>query len=250
MNYLAHYNDDPALSISTTLKDCLEHFLLSTEGHHRRRSEVSLAVGHGGDPAMGEFLKQQPLERFQNLLPRHSPPLFILHGTNRDYFPYGRGMNLLKIRILMTVLLTAFASPGWAQDSEIQKHTRAFLDAYASGDRQVILASIDQKNIMMYGSDAAEIVHGSDALLKLVTADQRLWGGSARFGPMEHVSLVQSHSLASLFFDISFSVGGRPPVPVRVAAVWKRTGKHWLLVQSSNAVVTEHQSASELLEHP
>jgi hypothetical protein len=80
------------------------------------------------------------------------------------------------------------------------------------------------KNIMVYGSDAAEIVHGSDALLKLLTADQRLWGGSARFGAMEHVSLVQNHSFASIFFDVSFSAGGRPPVPVRVAAIWKREG--------------------------
>ena len=159
-------------------------------------------------------------------------------------------MKLMKMRILTALLLNGFVSPAWAQDSEIQKQTQVFLDAYARGDRQVILTLIDQENIMMYGSDAAEIVHGSAALLKLVTADQRLWGGSARFGAMEHVSLVQNHSLASILFDISFSVGGRPPVPVRVAAIWKREGKRWLLVQSSNAVVTEHQSATELLQQP
>jgi hypothetical protein len=28
---------------------------------------------------------------------------------------------------------------------------------------------------------------------------------------------------------------------------WRRTGNRWLLLQSSNAVVTEHQSATELL---
>ena len=159
-------------------------------------------------------------------------------------------MRLMKIRLITALLLIGFVLPAWPQDSEIQKRTHVFLDAYVRGDRQVILTLIDPENITMYGSDAAEIVHGSDALLKLVAADQQLWGGSAHFGAMEHVSLVQNHSLASIFFDIPFSVGGRPPVPVRVAAIWKREGKRWLLVQSSNAVVTEHQSAIELLQHP
>ena len=174
----------------------------------------------------------------------------LLRGTNEGYFSYGAGMKLMKIRVITALLLTGFAFPAWAQDSEIQKHTQVFLDAYARGDRQVILTLIDQQNITMYGSDAAEIVHGSDTLLKLVAADQQLWRGSAHFGAMEHVSLVQNRSFASIFFDVSFSVGGRPPVPVRVAATWKREGKRWLLVQSSNSVVTEHQSAIELLQHP
>jgi len=159
-------------------------------------------------------------------------------------------MKLMKIRVITALLLTGCVFPAWAKDSEIQKHTQAFLDAYVGGDRQVILTLIDQENIRMYGSDAAEIVHGSGALLKLIAADQQLWGGSAHFGAMEHVSLVQNHSLASIFFDIPFSVGGRPPAPVRVAAIWKREGKRWLLVQSSNAVVTENQRAIELLQHP
>src|ERR1039457_1248257 len=131
-------------------------------------------------------------------------------------------MKLLKIRAITALLLTGFVLPAWAQDSEIQKDTQVFLDAYVRGDRQVILTLIDQENIMMYGSDATEIVHGSAALLKLVPADQRLWGGWARFGAMEHVSLVQNHSFASILFDISFSVGGSPPAPGRGGAIRKR----------------------------
>ena len=117
-------------------------------------------------------------------------------------------MKLLKIRAITALLLTGFVLPAWAQDSEIQKDTQVFLDANVRGDRQVILTLIDQENIMMYGSDAAEIVHGSDALLRLVAADQQLWRGSAHFGAMEHVSLVQNHSFASIFFVIPFSVRG------------------------------------------
>ena len=170
-----------------------------------------------------------------------------LRGTDQSYFPYGSDMKLMKTPVITALLLAGFLLPAWAQGSEIQKDTQSFLEAYVRGDRQVILTFIDQENIMMYGSDATEIVHGSGALLKRVAADQQLWRGSAHFGAMEHVSLVQNHSFASIFFGIPFSVGGRPPVPVRVAAIWKREGKRWLLVQSSNAVGTEHQGAIELL---
>jgi ketosteroid isomerase-like protein len=156
-------------------------------------------------------------------------------------------MKLFTLYLLAALSLFGLISPVYARQPEIQKQSQMFLDAYARGDRQAILSLIDKNNIVMYGSDAAEIIHGSDALLSLLTADQQLWGGSAHFGPMEHISIVQTRSIASIFFDVSFSVGGRPPVPVRVAAVWKQKAGRWLLVQSSNSVVTEHQSATELL---
>jgi hypothetical protein len=150
----------------------------------------------------------------------------------------------LSIALLATVLL---ASPAWCQNAPIQQLTRTFLDAYAKGDRQTVLSLIDRENITVYGSDAAEVAQGSDAVMQTLALDQQLWGGSAHIGKMEHISLIQNHSLASIFFDVPFSVGNRAPVPVRFAATWKREGKQWLLVQSSNVVPTEHQSAAELL---
>jgi hypothetical protein len=152
----------------------------------------------------------------------------------------------LSIALLAIVLL---ASPAWCQNAPIQQLTRTFLDAYAKGDRQTVLGLIDQENITVFGSDVAEVAHGSDAVLQTLALDQQLWGGSAHIGPMEHISLIQNHSLASIFFDVPFSVGNRAPVSVRFAATWKLEGKQWLLVQSSNVVPTEHQSAAELL-HP
>jgi hypothetical protein len=101
----------------------------------------------------------------------------ILRGTNEGYFSYGADMKLMKIRVITALLLTGFVFPVWAKDSEIQKHTQAFLDAHVGGDRQVILTLIDQENITMYGSDAAEIVHGSGALFKLVAADSNCGEG-------------------------------------------------------------------------
>ena len=102
----------------------------------------------------------------------------------------------------------------------------------------------------MYGSDKAEFAQGAEAVYKLMSEDHQLWGRAVHFGAMEHESLVREGSMASIAFDIPFVLGGRPPIPIRVVAIWKREGKRWLLVQSSNAVVTEHQSASELLQHP
>lgn len=159
-------------------------------------------------------------------------------------------MGKLKLWILAVCVATGLAASAGGQSSSIEEKTRRFLDAYASGDRQKVLSLIDRTNIVMYGSDLAEVVRGSDAVLKLLDEDQRLWGGTARMGEMEHVSTIESKGLASIVFNVSFSVGGRPPIPVRVVAVWKRVGKEWLLVQSSNSVVTEHQSAEELLRHP
>jgi len=158
----------------------------------------------------------------------------------------------MKIRRNLSIALLAVllpASAAWCQNAPIQQLTRTFLDAYAKGDRQTVLGLIDRENITVYGSDAAEVAQGSDAVLQTLALDQQLWGGSAHIGKMEHISLIQNHSLASIFFDVPFSVGNRAPVPVRFAATWKREGKQWLLVQSSNVVPTEHQSAAELL-HP
>jgi ketosteroid isomerase-like protein len=153
----------------------------------------------------------------------------------------------LSFALLAVILL---ASPAWCQNSPIQQLTRTFLDAYAKGDRQAVLSLIDRENITVYGSDVAEVAHGSDAVLQTLALDQQLWGGSAHIGAMERISLIQNHSLASIFFDVPFSVGNRAPLSVRFAATWKREGKQWLLVQSSNVVPTEHQSAAELLHPP
>jgi ketosteroid isomerase-like protein len=142
------------------------------------------------------------------------------------------------------------ASAALAQEIAIHDRTQRFLEAYARGDVKAILPLIDRSNVTMYGSDVAEVAHGADALVKLLDADQKLWGGTAHMGAMQNVTLVQDRNLASIVFDVAFSVGGRPPVPVRVTAIWKREGKQWLLIQSSNAVLSEHQSAEELTRQP
>jgi len=166
--------------------------------------------------------------------------------------PQLRSENMRKLTAshLFAFAALLFCAQSWSQSSPIQDRTRLFLDAYAKDDRQTVLKLVDHSQVTMYGSDVAEVVYGADALLKLMDSDQKLWGGTAHMGPMNHVSITETKGLATIFFDVTFSVGGRPPIPVRVAAVWKREGKSWLLVQSSNSVVTEHQSAGDLLRHP
>jgi len=158
-----------------------------------------------------------------------------------------RFMNLTRSWMVIALALMVLAPITWSQNSALEKQTRVFLDAYAKGDQETVLELVDRENVTVYGSDVAEVVHGADALLKMMALDQQLWRGSAYIGAMEHVSVIEDKSLASMFFDAPFSVAGRPPVAVRFAVLWKREGGRWLLVQSSNAVPTEHQSAAEIL---
>ncbi|HEY0794483.1 MAG TPA: nuclear transport factor 2 family protein [Acidisarcina sp.] len=128
----------------------------------------------------------------------------------------------------------------------IKTQTRAFLDAYARGDHDGVLA-LTAPDVTIYGSDAAEVFHGRTGVENLLADDQKLWRGKAVLGPMEHVTTELTAGLASIFFDASFSVGGRPAVPVRFAMIWRRAAGKWLLVQSSNVVPTVGQSAAALL---
>jgi hypothetical protein len=155
--------------------------------------------------------------------------------------------------ILVAILLTAVligglaAQPAFAKTADIAAQTRLLLDAYARGDRSTVLGLIDQDSITVYGSDFAEVCQGSAAFETLLSNDLRLWGGPAHIGTMEHVSIIQTDGMASIFFDAPFSAGGRPPLPVRFAMVWRRTGDEWRLVQSSNVAPTQGQSAARLL---
>ena len=140
------------------------------------------------------------------------------------------------------------ASPCYAIDP-VEVQTQAFLTAYANGDRASVLSAIDTGTVI-YGSDAAEVFRGPDEVRTMLENDRKLWGDSARIGPMQHVSVIHRGDIVSIFFDAPFSAGGRPPVLVRFAFVWTLAHGHWLLAQGSNTVPTTGQSAAELLARP
>jgi hypothetical protein len=133
-----------------------------------------------------------------------------------------------------------------AQAPDVRSQTRALLDAYAREDQKTVLASVDDQTVM-YGSDAGEVSHGGAPIQAMLANDARLWSGTAHIGDMQNITVVKQGNLESIFFQAPFSVGNRPAVPVRFCMTWRRIGSRWLLLQSSNAVVTEHQSAAELL---
>lgn len=100
----------------------------------------------------------------------------------------------------------------------------------------------------VYGSDAAEVFRGRDAIAKMLANDAKLWGGTARVGEMRDISVVTGGEVQSIFFQAPFTVRGQRPLMVRYCMVWRRSGGKWLLLQSSNSVLTEDQSAEQLMQ--
>jgi SnoaL-like domain len=153
------------------------------------------------------------------------------------------------MRTLATLLIgtcLSLSSVLHAQAKGVKSQTRNLIDAYAREDQKTVLASIDDQTVM-YGSDATEVFHGVASIQAMLANDARLWSGTAHIGEMQNITVVKQGNLESIFFQAPFTLGNRPPAPVRFCMTWRRTGGRWLLLQSSNAVVTEHQSAAELL---
>jgi hypothetical protein len=134
-----------------------------------------------------------------------------------------------------------------SEQPDLATHAKALLDAYARGDKAAVMAVIDP-NIRLYGSDVAEIYSGPEGAGKMFDMDTRLWGGAAHFGDLRAISEFRSGDLATLFFDVPFSVASRPEMVVRFATLWRYSDGAWRLIQSANMVPTVGQSAEALLK--
>jgi hypothetical protein len=152
----------------------------------------------------------------------------------------------IRILLLAGVALLLFHPSLDAQQSLIRPLAEQFLDSYVRGDQKQVLSMVDPE-ITMYGSDRSEFLHGANELSEMMRIDQLLWQKTARITDLCNFSEVSTGSLATLFFDATFTAGNRPPMPLRFATVWKKKHGKWFLVQSSNVVPTEHQSAAEIL---
>ena len=152
------------------------------------------------------------------------------------------------MRLRIALLCLGLSSPIFAQTApaDISAQTRLVLDAYAKGDRSYLKSHLDP-TFTAYGSDLAEVIHGPAAFDHMLEQDLLLWGGPVHIGTMRDISLVQHKDFASIFFNADFSLHDQKPLPLRVAMVWHRSHGHWLLIQSSNVVPTQGQSAAELL---
>jgi hypothetical protein len=120
-----------------------------------------------------------------------------------------------------------------------------FLDAYARGDAEAVMAVLSAGPLHVYGSDVSEVAESREGVRRILDADQRLWAHGASWGEVSHLSSVTRGGVSSLFFDRVFKVGERQVV-VRFAMVWVKEGGVWRLAQSSNTVPTTGQSAEEL----
>jgi hypothetical protein len=152
---------------------------------------------------------------------------------------------------LAMVLLsaTAICEPAVAVNTSLRQTAEAFMDAYVRGDWSTVERFLSPRPLYVYGSDISEFATDASAFKRMFEADQKLWRGAARWGEMSQVSSFQAGPVATLFFNRVFELGVQR-ITVRFSTVWHREHSEWKLIQSSNAVPTMGQSASELLAKP
>ena len=155
-------------------------------------------------------------------------------------------MNIRNVSAAMLAIVIFSCLPALSQSEDIQSRTIGFLEAYMRDDSATVLRSID-KDTIVYGSDIAEVFRGRQEIDQMLRDDARLWGGKARLGEPKDVTVYKQKALTTIFFNTTFTLGDRAPIPVRFCFVWRRSGDHWMLVQEANAVVTTGQSARALL---
>jgi hypothetical protein len=153
----------------------------------------------------------------------------------------------MRLAVFVAIATAGAASPSSAEPG-LQQTVMAFLNSYAGGDKAAVIAAVEP-NVHLYGSDLSETYNGVGGASDMFDHDMRLWGGSAKFGTMWHVTAVREGNLESIVFDIPFTAGRNPTVTVRFAMVWHLEGDIWKLAQSSNTVPTIGQSATAPLKH-
>jgi hypothetical protein len=147
-----------------------------------------------------------------------------------------------KIVAMLFATLLFHANLAQAAEPDFQQTVAAFLEDYSKGDQTAVMAAVDLNEIRAYGSDVAEVYSGASGISQMFSNDMKLWGATAKFGPMADVSIAREGKIATIFFDAPFSVGGHPPVTVRVCMVWRLEEGTWKLIQSASSVPTVNQS--------
>lgn len=150
--------------------------------------------------------------------------------------------SLTAIGLALAFCLFATGVSAEPSDASVIVAVHKLLDRYASNDPKGVIALLDPEGFIIYGSDAAEEVRTVPALMELMKADFRLWH-TAAFGKIRDLSIVVQGSLATAYFQVPFSAGGRPPVLVRFSTTWRKVNGVWRLRQSANTVPTIGMSA-------
>ncbi|HWA89941.1 MAG TPA: hypothetical protein VG889_07890 [Rhizomicrobium sp.] len=143
---------------------------------------------------------------------------------------------MLTILALAAAASAAAPAPAPPRVPDLREAVIAYLNAYASGDKAAVIGALDQ-NVQLYGGDLSDVYHGVSGAADLFDADQKQWGGNAKFGTMFNVSGVRDGQMASVMFDIPFTGGKGATVNERYAMVWRIEGGAWKLLMSSNAIL-------------
>jgi len=149
------------------------------------------------------------------------------------------------VRLVLAAAVAAICAVPASAEPNLQQTVTAFLNAYAAGDKAAVINALEPE-VQFYGSDVSEVYRGAQGASDMFDADMKLWGGTARFGTMWHVSGARDGRLASIMFDVPFTAGKNPTVTVRFAMAWVLDGGEWKLVQSSNTVPTVGQNARDV----
>lgn len=149
---------------------------------------------------------------------------------------------------LAAIALLALPAQAGSTDTAkaaVQQRVTQLLHDYAANRPAAVLAMLDPHGFVVYGSDVAEVVRTPREVRELMANDFKLWH-TATFGTPANMDIRVVGDMASAFFDVPFSAGGRPPITVRFCTVWRERGGKWMLVQSANAVPTVGASARAL----
>lgn len=162
----------------------------------------------------------------------------------RQFLGHGVRMSLLAFA---TAHDASGATPSTSPDADgLEVRIQELLSAYAANRSDRVLAMLDPKGWVIFGSDVAEIVRSNSALLEMMRADFMLWK-TAAITNLRDLNIQTDGALASAMFHVDFSAGGRSPVPVRFCTTWRRVNGAWMLSQCANTVPTVHSSATEIL---
>ena len=123
------------------------------------------------------------------------------------------------------------------------------LDDYSHKNVDGIMQMLDARNVVMMGTDIAEVAASRNAVETLLRNDFKLWDTS-QFGRFKDFYVQSSPTMATAFFDVPWqaTTGGQTRTfTIRLVTTWRKVGQNWKLTQILNTVPTTGQSAAEIL---
>ncbi len=163
--------------------------------------------------------------------------------------PSRRLASILAAAVVPVLASCASARPhadAEAGRPAVEGRVAELLRRYAEDDADGVLRLVDPAGFIAYGSDLSEVVRTPAELRRLMADDFALWR-SATFGAVRDLDVRVDGALATAYFHVPFSAGGRPPVVVRFSTTWRKSEGRWLLTQIANTVPTVGSSARELI---